>query len=172
MQERWWSRSLQVELVVHHFCQWEPVKGFVCLCCGCMRLREVQANSITRIFYSPRPPEMPVSNYSTGDTAVEAMKLQMSTWTIQKLKQASSCCTRNLHWKHFWEWHLIFIKSGYDFISVGQSKPGQNKYFMQFFSIVFVWQCYPKLTASLALHFLKWEPESLLAVHVLNYFYF
>lgn len=44
--------------------------------------------------------------------------------------------------------------------------------FIQFFSIVFVWQCYPKLTTSLALPFLKWEPERLLAVHVLDYFYF
>lgn len=42
--------------------------------------------------------------------------------------------------------------------------------FIQFFSIVFVWQCYPKLTTSLALPFLKWEPERLLAVHVLDYF--
>lgn len=108
----------------------------------------------------------------TGDTAAEAMKMQMSTWSIKKLKQASPCCTRNLLWKHFWEWHLIFIKRENNFYSVGQSKPWQKKGFIQFLSIVFVWQCYPKQTASLALHFLKWEPERLLAVHVLDYFYF
>lgn len=60
----------------------------------------------------------------TGDTAAEAMEMQMSTQIIQKLTQASLYCTRNLLWKHFWEWHLIFIKSGCNFISVGQSKPG------------------------------------------------
>lgn len=105
-------------------------------------------------------------------STTEAMKMQMSTWTVQRLKQASPCCTGNLLQKHFWEWNLIFIKSGYNFISVRQSKPEKKKCFIQFFSIVFVWKCYLKLTASLALHFLKWEPESLLAVHGLNYFYF
>lgn len=108
----------------------------------------------------------------TDDPAAEAMKMQMSTQTTQKLKQASPCCTRNLLRKHFWKWHLIFIKSGYNFISAGQSKPGQKKCFIQFFSIDSVWQCYSKLTTSFELHFLKWKPEKLLAVHVLDYFYF
>lgn len=59
----------------------------------------------------------------TGDMAAEAM--EMSTQTIQKLKKASPYCTLlNLLWKHFWEWHLISIKSRRNFISVGQSKPG------------------------------------------------